>query len=178
MKLPNIIFAAALAMACVAALLAPGAVQARAAGQESSSKPAPPPPPADKKSGGAQTPAGAAPPAAPDGSDPISRRINNTAPALHDVEVGQYYMKREKYDAAIDRFKDATVLLPDYGLPYKLMGEAYEKKKFLPEAMQAYQKYLKFNISKPEAEDIGKRISRLQGEIQEQDKRREAATKP
>jgi len=162
-----------IAVACAALLCA-----AAAAGQESSSKP-PPPPDKDKKgSSGSQAPAGAAPPPAPDGSDPVSRRINNTAPAEHDVEVGLYYMKKEKWDAAIDRFKDATVLLPDYGLPYKLMGEAYEKKKFLPEAMQAYQKYLSFVISDKDAEDVRKRVSRLQGEIQEQEKRRQAATRP
>jgi tetratricopeptide (TPR) repeat protein len=87
-------------------------------------------------------------------------------------------MKKEKYDAAIDRFKEATVLLPDYGLPYKLMGEAYEKKKFLPEALEAYQKYLGFNISQKDADEVRKRVSRLQGEIQDQEKRRAAATKP
>ena len=119
-----------------------------------------------------------APPAAPDGSDPISRRINNTAPAQHDVEVGLYYMKKEKYDAAIDRFNEAIKLMPDYGLPYKLMGEAYEKKKFLPEAMHAYQKYMTFASAAKESEDIQKRIARLQADIQEQDKRRAAATKP
>jgi len=119
-----------------------------------------------------------APPAAADGGDAISRRINNSAPAQHDVEVGQYYMKKEKYDAAIDRFKEATKLMPDYGLPYKLMGEAYEKKKFLPEARQAYQKYLTYSISSKEGEDIRKRVARLDGEIQEQEKQRAAATKP
>jgi tetratricopeptide (TPR) repeat protein len=122
--------------------------------------------------------AGSAPPAAADGSDPISRRLNNSAPAQHDVEVGQYYMKKEKYDAAIDRFKDATVLLPDFSLPYKLMGDAYEKKKFLPEAMKAYQKYLTLGISDKEADEVRKHISHLQEEIQDEQKRREAATKP
>lgn len=119
-----------------------------------------------------------APPAAPDGSDPISRRINNSAPAEHDVEVGLYYMKKEKYDAAIDRFTEAAKLRPDYGLPYKLMGEAYEKKKFLPEAMHAYEKYLTFASSAKESDDMQKRIARLKADIQEQDKRRAAATKP
>jgi len=94
------------------------------------------------------------------------------------VEVGLYYMKREKYDAAIDRFVEATKLMPEYGLPYKLMGEAYEKKKFLPEARQAYQKDLTYNISSKDADDIRKRVARLDGEIQEQDRRRAAATKP
>jgi len=185
MKLPATIVAAA----CAAILAWPGAAHAQSgSGQGSSSSSS------SSKSGSSGGPQdssssssskrppdpsvpGAAPPAAPDGSDPISRRINNSAPAQHDVEVGQYYMKREKWDAAIDRFKDAVKLLPDYGLPYKLMGESYEKKKFLQEAAESYQKYLTFDESKKDAEDVRKRISRLQGEIQEQQKKREAATK-
>jgi tetratricopeptide (TPR) repeat protein len=155
-------------------LLAAGAARAQGSGQDSSSSSS-----KEKKTPAeTQAPPQPAPPPAPDGSDPISRRINNTAPALHDVEVGLYYMKKEKWDAAIDRFRDATVLLPDYALPYKLMGEAYEKKKFLPEALQAYQKYLGFIISEKEADDVRKRVSRLQGAIQEEEKRRAAATKP
>jgi tetratricopeptide (TPR) repeat protein len=157
-----------------AALLCPAIVRAQGSGQDSSSSSS------SKKKAPAesQAPPSPAPPAAPDGSDPISRRINNSAPALHDIEVGQYYMKKEKYDAAIDRFKDATVLLPDYSLPYKLMCEAYEKKKFLPEALQAYQKYLGLKIPEKEADDIRKRVSHLQEEIQDQEKRRQEATKP
>ncbi|HMD33079.1 MAG TPA: hypothetical protein VKG84_14285 [Candidatus Acidoferrales bacterium] len=165
-KLPSTILAAAF----LAALACPAVAHA----QDSSSRP-----PQEKKTPAeSQAPPAPAPPAAADGSDPISRRINNSAPALHDVEVGIYYMRKEKYDSAIDRFKDATVLLPEYGLPYKLMGEAYEKKKFLPEALKAYQKYLTFIISDKEADDIRKRVSRLQGEIDDQEKRRQAATKP
>ena len=118
-----------------------------------------------------------APAASPDGSDEISRRINNTAPAQHDVEVGQYYFKREKYDAAIDRYKEATRLLPEYALPYRLMGEAYEKKKFLPEAQAAYKKFLAVAPNDKDAGEMRKRVERLQGEIADQNRRRAAATK-
>jgi tetratricopeptide (TPR) repeat protein len=87
-------------------------------------------------------------------------------------------MKKEKYDAAIDRFKEATKLLPDYALPYRLMGEAYEKKKFLPEAQAAYKKFLEVAPKDKDADEVRKRVERLQGEIQEEDRRRAAATKP
>jgi len=168
MRIPGAILAAA----CLAALLWPGAAQAQSSSSQDDSSSSKPP---QKTKGKASQPA---PPAAADGSDPVSRRINNSAPAQHDVEVGQYYVKKEKYDAAIDRFKDATVLLPDFALPYKLMGEAYEKKKFLPEALAAYQKFIEVAPNDKDADDVRKRVARLQGEIQEQDRRRAAATKP
>jgi tetratricopeptide (TPR) repeat protein len=177
MKFPGTILAAA----CLAALVCPAAARAQSSSsqgsssqdsssQESSSSSKP----AQKTKGqGPQS----APPAAPDGSDKISRRINNSAPAQHDVEVGKYYMKKEKYDAAIDRFQDAAKLLPDYADAYRLMGEAYEKKKFLPEAMAAYQKFIAVAPKDKDADEISKRITRLQGEIQEENRRRAAATK-
>jgi len=166
-----------LAAACVAALLWPNSARAQSSGsqdsssQESSSSSKP----AQKTKGQGPQPA---PPAAADGSDKISRRINNSAPAQHDVEVGQYYMKKEKYDAAIDRFQNAAKLLPDYAITYRLMGEAYEKKKFLPEAMAAYQKFIAVAPTDKDAEEMRKRVTRLQGEIQAEDRRRAAATKP
>jgi tetratricopeptide (TPR) repeat protein len=166
MRLPGTL----LATVCLVALVWPGAARGQSSSsQDSNSKPS------QKQKGGPPAPA---PPAAADGSDDISRRINNSAPAQHDVEVGQYYMKKEKYDAAIDRFKDATQLLPKYALPYRLMGEAYEKKKFLPEALAAYQKFIDVAPKDKESEDVQKRVARLRGEIQEEDKRRAAATKP
>jgi len=145
----------------------PGTARAQSSSQDSSSKPS-------RQTKGTEP----APPAAADGSDDVSRRINNSAPAQHDVEVGQYYMKKEKYDAAIDRFKEATKLLPNYALPYRLMGEAYEKKKFLPEAQAAYKKFLDVAPKDKDADEVRKRVERLQAEIQEEDRRRAAATKP
>jgi len=168
MRIPGSILAAA----CLAVFVWPAAALAQDSGSQEESSSSKPPP---KTKGKGTQPA---PPAAEDKSDPISRRINNSAPAQHDVEVGQYYMKKEKYDAAIDRFKDATVLLPDFALPYRLMGEAYEKKKFLPEALAAYQKFVEVAPKDKDADEMRKRVARLQGEIQEQERRRAAATKP
>ncbi len=164
---------ASLAAAFLAAWLRPATARGQngppSSSQESSSSSKPP-----AQTKGTQ-PATAS---AADGSDPVSRRINNSAPAEHDVEVGQYYMKREKYDAAIDRFAEAAKLMPDYAQPYKLMGEAYEKKKFLQEARQAYQKYLSLNVPAKDAAEIQKRVARLDSEIQDQERRRAEATKP
>lgn len=169
----------------------PAALAAPQQGESSSSRPPaedqppaadqPSPQPAKKgqKSGtkGTQAP-DPAPPASASGDDPISRRINNTATAEHDVEVGRYYEKKEKYDAAIDRYREAAQLLPTYALPLRLMGEAYEKKHFLPEAAQAYEKYLQVAPKADDAEDIRKRVARLRSDIQEDDRKRAAASKP
>ena len=45
------------------------------------------------------------------------------------MEVGTYYLKHGKYDAAIDRFEEAARLQPGLARPYLKLGETYEKKK-------------------------------------------------
>ncbi len=48
--------------------------------------------------------------------------------AEKDIEVGEHYMHNGDYDAAIDRFQDAIEAKPGYAIPFRYLGEAYEKK--------------------------------------------------
>jgi len=85
------------------------------------------------------------------------------------IEVGTYYMKRGKYDAAIDRFTDATRYHPKLARPWRLMGEAYEKKKNYPKAIESYQRYLEVYASPEDAAKVNKRIARLQRKVKAQE---------
>src|SRR5450631_3725570 len=44
------------------------------------------------------------------------------------MEIGAFYMKRHNYDAAIDRFEEATRYEPTLARPWALLGEVHEKK--------------------------------------------------
>src|SRR5690242_5183225 len=44
------------------------------------------------------------------------------------MEIGTFYMKKGNVDAAIDRFEEASRYQPGLARPWKLLGEAYEKK--------------------------------------------------
>jgi tetratricopeptide (TPR) repeat protein len=92
----------------------------------------------------------------------------NPLEAEKDVEVGRFYLKQGKYDAAIDRFKDASVAVPTYALPWQLMGEAYEKKGDLADSIKAYQKYLRLYPHAPERKKIEDHIVGLQKKLEEQ----------
>jgi len=85
--------------------------------------------------------------------------------AEKDLEVGQYYMKRGDYDAAIDRFNDAIEAKPGYAIPFRWLGEAEEKKGVKKKAMKAYQRYLDLVPHADDAEKIRKKIEKLQREI-------------
>ena len=85
--------------------------------------------------------------------------------AEKDLEVGKYYMKKGDVDAAIDRFEDATLAKPGYAIPFRYLGEAYEKKGRKKPAVKAYQRYLDLYPHAEDADKIRKKIEKLHQEI-------------
>ncbi len=111
-------------------------------------------------------------PQAPAAQKPADEPVWDPLRAEKDIEVGRYYMKKGDFDAAIDRFQDATIARPGYALPYRLLAEAQEKKGLKREAVQSYKTYLKIY---PHAEDAGrirKRIEKLEQELPRAAKRK------
>ncbi len=107
----------------------------------------PPPPPSD------ETPDAPAAPAGPV-FDPLH--------AQRSIDVGTFYLKKGIYDAAIDRFVEAANYQPTLAMPWKLLGEAYEKKEEYGKAVESYRKYLKLFPRAEDAAKINKRISELE----------------
>ncbi len=85
--------------------------------------------------------------------------------AEKDLEVGRYYMRKGDVDAAIDRFQDATEAKPGYALPFRCLGEAYEKKGKKKQAVKAYQRYLDLYPHAEDGDKIRKKIEKLHQEI-------------
>jgi tetratricopeptide (TPR) repeat protein len=80
------------------------------------------------------------------------------------IEIGTFYLKRGNYDAAIERFQDATRFQPKLARPYSLLGEAYERKGEVDNALAAYRKYLQVYRTAPDREKILKRIEKLESQ--------------
>jgi tetratricopeptide (TPR) repeat protein len=99
-----------------------------------------------------------APPPAPEEPTYDPLRANKS------VEIGTFYLKRGNYDAAIERFQDATHFQPKLARPYSLLGEAYERKGDVDNALAAYRKYLDVYRAAPDREKILKRIEKLESE--------------
>ena len=85
--------------------------------------------------------------------------------AEKDLEVGKYYMKKGDVDAAIDRFQDAAEAKPGYAIPFRYLGEAYEKKGQKKPAVKAYQRYLDLYPHAEDGDKIRKKIEKLHQEI-------------
>lgn len=90
--------------------------------------------------------------------------------AEKDLEVGQYYMKRGDYDAAIDRFTDAIEAKPGYAVPFRFLGEAQEKKGTKKKAIKSYQRYLDLVPRADDADKIRKKIEKLQRDVEKEEK--------
>jgi len=120
-----------------------------------------------------------APPPGPKQSDTPKPKPNTDSPAQSapdqpkwdplraekDIEVGKYYMKKGDIDAAIDRFEDATEAKPGYAMPYRYLGECYEKKGKKKPAVKAYQRYLDLYPHAEDGDKIRKKIEKLHEEI-------------
>jgi tetratricopeptide (TPR) repeat protein len=117
----------------------------------------PPDAPVDTKAGPAKPPeAEAAPTALPAPTfDPLH--------AERSLDVGNFYLKKGEYDAAIDRFEEAARDNPKSAKPYLLLGETYEKKNDASDAVTAYRKYLELFQKAPDRDKILHRIEKLEG---------------
>jgi tetratricopeptide (TPR) repeat protein len=85
--------------------------------------------------------------------------------AEKDLEVGKYYMNKGDLDAAIDRFTDAADAKPGYAIPFRYLGEAYERKGQKKPAAKAYQRYLDLYPKAEDSDKIRKKIEKLYKEV-------------
>jgi tetratricopeptide (TPR) repeat protein len=90
--------------------------------------------------------------------------------AKKDLEVGKYYMHKGDVDAAMDRFQDAILAKPGYGLPFRMLGEAQEKKGMKKAAIKSYTKYLDLYPNAEDADKVHKQIEKLYKEVEKEKK--------
>jgi tetratricopeptide (TPR) repeat protein len=90
--------------------------------------------------------------------------------AEKDIEVGKFYMHKGDIDAAIDRFEDAVTAKPGYAIPFRYLGECYEKKNRKKPAVKAYQRYLDLYPHAEDADKVRKKIEKLNQEIDKEKK--------
>jgi tetratricopeptide (TPR) repeat protein len=145
----------------------------------------PPPPPPAETPAAAPAATTAAPPALPQpaATQPIDPTVPPPPPSedstpdlpaapsgpvfdpLHaerSLDIGRFYLNKGSYDAAIDRFVEASNYQPGLAMPWKLLGEAYEKKREYSKAVESYIKYLQIVPHAADAAKIKKTISDLE----------------
>jgi tetratricopeptide (TPR) repeat protein len=94
--------------------------------------------------------------------------------AQRSLEIGTFYLKKGNYDAAIDRFQEAANYQPTLAMPWKLLGEAYEKKHDNAHALESYKKYLEVFPGAEDAAKVQKKIAALEEKAGQQASKRPA----
>jgi tetratricopeptide (TPR) repeat protein len=85
----------------------------------------------------------------------------NPLQAAHELQVGEFYMKKGSYTAAVARFTEATRWNPTLAEAYLKLGQAEEKFRDKKAAKEAYSKYLQLAPDAKNASEIKKRIEKL-----------------
>jgi tetratricopeptide (TPR) repeat protein len=85
----------------------------------------------------------------------------NPLQAEKELQVGEFYMKKGTYAAAVKRFTEATRWNPGLAEAYLKLGEAAEKFKDAKAAKEAYAKYLELAPDAKNAPAIKKKLSKL-----------------
>jgi tetratricopeptide (TPR) repeat protein len=88
--------------------------------------------------------------------------------ASKSVEIGNFYLRRKRYNAALSRFQEAAATDSHYAPAYLGLGKVYEKIGLKQKALDAYHKYLDGLPSEKqadEAKDVHKAINRLQHDL-------------
>lgn len=81
--------------------------------------------------------------------------------AAQDIDVGMFYLHKGDYDAAIDRFKDAIRLKPNFAKPRLLLGELYEKRGDKADAIRYYKEFLEILPDGPDSKKVRGRLEKL-----------------
>ena len=87
------------------------------------------------------------------------------------MEIGNFYLKKKKYNGALSRFKEAVAEDSGYAPAYLGLGKVYEHMGLKQKALDAYNKYLDALPSEKdalEAKNVQRAVARLEKEIKSQ----------
>ena len=101
-----------------------------------------------------------------DNEGPLEHDLNPER-AKKEMKIGNFYLRKGKYTAAVARFREALKWHPRLAAAYFKLGEAYEKRGELRNALESYQKYLKLDPKGKKAKKVRKAIVRLERELKQ-----------
>jgi tetratricopeptide (TPR) repeat protein len=82
--------------------------------------------------------------------------------AAESLKIGDFYLKKKNYIAAIERYLDAIEYQPNLIAAYDALGRAYEKNGASDKALAVYRDFLKKFPESPKAPEFKSRCARLE----------------
>lgn len=94
-------------------------------------------------------------------------------PAWKSVEIGDFYLKRRRFRAALSRYQEALTTDPHCAPGYLGLGKVYDRLGLSQKALEAYRKYLDLLPSTKDAaaaKEVHKAIARLERQLKNSEK--------
>jgi outer membrane protein assembly factor BamD (BamD/ComL family) len=95
-----------------------------------------------------------------DSTKPKPKELNPML-AEQNINIGNFYLKKKNYDAAIQRFLLALEYQPTSGPAYEALGRAYEKNGQISKAINTFTEFTKKYPNSPKCPDFRAKIARL-----------------
>jgi tetratricopeptide (TPR) repeat protein len=114
----------------------------------------------------------------PTGGDVTEMHPWNPYRAAKDDEVGEFYMKRKNYRAALARYQDALIWKEKDAVANFRMAQCYEKLDQPADAIPHYEEYLKILPDGPYAKDAHKALEKLKAAEAKNQTAEKAQAKP
>jgi tetratricopeptide (TPR) repeat protein len=82
--------------------------------------------------------------------------------AEQSVKIGDYYLKKKNFDAAIERYIEALQYQPGRVDAYEGLGKTYEKMGETLKAQEIYRDFIKKNPDSPKLADFRAKLAKLE----------------
>ena len=95
-------------------------------------------------------------------AETVKKKEYNPLQAAENLKIGDFYLKRKNYPAAIQRYLEAIEYQPNLVSAYDALGRAYEKSGANEKALAVYRDFLKKYPDSPKSSDFMSRSARLE----------------
>jgi tetratricopeptide (TPR) repeat protein len=89
-------------------------------------------------------------------------KVYNPMMAEKCVDVGNFYLKRKNYAAAIERYLEALEYQPNLISAFEALGRAYEKDGKPAKALEVYNDFLRKYPNSPKSPDFRSKAAKLE----------------
>ena len=95
-------------------------------------------------------------------AEAAKEKVYNPLMAEKSVKIGDFYLKKKNYNAAIQRYREALEFQPNRIEAFEALGRAYEKKGDTDSAAAVYKDFLNKFPTSPKADDFRSRLAKIE----------------
>jgi len=88
----------------------------------------------------------------------------NPLQAQASLRIGDFYLKKKNYQAAIERYIEALEYQPNLIAAYEALGKAYVKAGRVEKAVETYKDFIRKNSDSPKISAFQSKIAKLEKE--------------